>query len=875
MKGIFLAQFFFLCSLSAFSQGPRPGQGFRNGGQATTGRFYGKVVDGANKGIQATSVTLVQKRADTATKEVKETIVGGMLTTASGDFSIENVPVFGAYILRITGIGYKQLEQSVAFEMPARDGNNNNDPSAAMSAFDKDLGNIKLEIDDKILSTVTVTGTKPMMQMGIDRKIFNVEQNIVSAGGSAIDVLKNVPTVSVDIDGNVSLRNSAPQVFVDGRPTNMTLDQIPADAIESIEVITNPSAKFDASGGTAGILNIVLKKAKRVGYSGNVRSNVDSRGKIGFGGNANIRQNKINAFVMGNYNQRKSIGTTLTDRTITRSGITTETEQNDKSIMTGAFGFGRAGFDYFIDNRNTFTISGSMARGKMSPTTNSDISSKINNVDSFNKRSTEGENIFKNHGVQASYKHIFPQTGHEWTADVTYNQGRNSNENYISTDYYKMPGKVFNYNYTQLQAGSSNNDNLIVQTDYVNPLTDRSKLEVGARTAIRNVNSLTNYFIVNPDGSLTTKANQNINYNSKDQVYAAYANFSNRIKNFGYQVGLRVESSNYEGLLVNEKKEFNVDFPISLFPSLFLSQKLNDQDDLQFNYSRRINRPGFWQLFPFYDLTDSLNISKGNPNLNPEFTNSFELSYSKIFKNRDNFLASIYFKNTNDLITRIQTLEDVAVIDTQAWVLSYTNANKSYVTGLELISRNKITKWWEVTANANLFTSKIDLKDQEDPDQFLSYFFRWNNNFKLPKNFSVQLSADYDSKRLVVAGGGSGSSGGGRGGGFGGRGGFGGSNTAAQGFIRPQFDVDAALRFDFLKERAASLSLSVNDVFKTRKFDSHSGADGFLQDIIRKRDQQVFRLNFSWRFGKFDANLLKRKNSRAENEGGIDAGPDF
>jgi outer membrane receptor protein involved in Fe transport len=280
-------------------------------------------------------------------------------------------------------------------------------------------------------------------------------------------------------------------------------------------------------------------------------------------------------------------------------------------------------------------------------------------------------------------------------------------------------------------------------------------------------------------------------------------------------------------------------------------------------------------LFPFYDLTDSLNISKGNPNLNPEFTNSFELSYSKIFKNRDNFLASIYFKNTNDLITRIQTLEDVAVIDTQAWVLSYTNANKSYVTGLELISRNKITKWWEVTANANLFTSKIDLKDQEDPDQFLSYFFRWNNNFKLPKNFSVQLSADYDSKRLVVAGGGSGSSGGGRGGGFGGRGGFGGSNTAAQGFIRPQFDVDAALRFDFLKERAASLSLSVNDVFKTRKFDSHSGADGFLQDIIRKRDQQVFRLNFSWRFGKFDANLLKRKNSRAENEGGIDAGPDF
>ena len=583
---------------------------------------------------------------------------------------------------------------------------------------------------------------------------------------------------------------------------------------------------------------------------------------------------------MGNYNQRKSIGTTLTDRTVSGSSNTTRSLQDDKNVMNGAFGFGRAGFDYFIDNRNTFTISGSMARGNFNPTTNSVINSIVNGVDSFNLRNTNGRNEFRNQGAQASFKHNFPKSGHEWTADLTYNEGRNNNNNYISTDYFKMPDREFNYNYTQLQSGYGNNNNLIAQTDYVNPLSDKSKLELGARTAIRNVKSLTNYYSVNADGSLSSKVNQNIDYSSKDHVYAAYVNFSNRIKDFGYQLGLRVESSVYEGLLGTTKEEFNIDFPLSLFPSVFVSQKLSEQDDLQFNYSRRINRPNFWQLFPFYDLADSLNISKGNPNLKPEFTNSFELSYSRTFKNRDNFLASVYFKNTNDLITRIQTLEDVPVIDTQAWVLTFTNANRSYVSGLELISRNKLTKWWDVISNVNFFTSKIDLIDQQDPDQFLSYNAELNNTFKLSKSFSIQLSGEYDSKRLVVSGGGNGigggggGGGGGRGGGFGG-GGFGGGNAAAQGFIRPQFDVDAAIRFDFLKERAASISLSVNDLFKTRKFDSHSEAPGFIQDIVRKRDQQVFRLNFNWRFGKFDNSLFKRKNTKAENDNGIDLGPGF
>ncbi|HEY0356855.1 MAG TPA: outer membrane beta-barrel family protein, partial [Flavisolibacter sp.] len=357
---------------------------------------------------------------------------------------------------------------------------------------------------------------------------------------------------------------------------------------------------------------------------------------------------------------------------------------------------------------------------------------------------------------------------------------------------------------------------------------------------------------------------QNVIFNSTDNVYAAYATYSSKIKNFGYQLGLRAESSDYQGELVSKGQSFKIDFPISLFPSLFMSQKLNDYNDLQLNYSRRINRPNFWQLFPFTDISDIFNVSRGNPELKPEFTNSIELSYSKTFKSRDNLLASIYFKNTNDLITRYQQAEYVPAYDSIMQVSSFINANNSYVTGLELIGRNKITKWWDLMTNANLFTAKIDvdLPGQPDQDQFLSYFFKINNTFRLPKNLSIQLSADYQSKIISAPGG---SGGGGRGG-FGGGGMYGGGGgSAAQGFIRPNFGVDAGIRFEFLKERKASISLNVNDIFRTRKYDAYTETAFFVQDSERWRDPQVVRLNFNWRFGKFDASLFKRKTKGVES----------
>lgn len=857
---------FALIALSYFAEAQNPMMGgARAGGQMPTGRFYGKVVDAAKKGIEAASVTLVTNRMDTATKQMKEVIVGGMLTDKGGNFSLENVPLMGRYELKVTGIGFKTYQKPVAFEMPNRTAMQGGDMSAMLGAIDKDLGNISIEVDEAVMGNVTITASRPALTMGIDRKIFSVDKNITSAGGTAVDVMKNVPSVNVDIDGNVTLRNTAPTIFVDGRPTTMTLEQIPADAIESIEIITNPSAKFDASGGTAGILNIVMKKNRRVGYSGNLRANIDSRWKVGGGGDLNVRQGKINVFASGMYMQRKSISTGSTDRRTLNLPFNTQSIQEDRNVGEGAFGFGRFGIDYFIDNRNTLTVTGNFARGGMEPDNFSNIS-----IDSFRKNGA-GQDIiireyqrrisnsdfnFRNKGAQLSFKHNFPKAGHEWTADVTYNKSKNENNGLIQTDYMNDAMQQIRQRYVQTQYGSGNNENVTLQTDYANPISANSKIEFGARAQLRKVNSLNNILIGG-------KVNSTL-YNSTDNVYAAYTTFSNRIKDFGYQLGLRAESSVYEGVLPNKAQNFNIEFPISLFPSVFLSQKLSDFDDLQFNYSRRINRPNFFQLFPFIDYSDSLNINRGNPGLKPEFTNSFELSYSKLFKNRDNLLISAYYKHTNNLITRLQTFEYDTVVKDDIFINTFENANNSYITGLELTSRNKITKFWDMTANANLFTAKIDLENQPDPEQFVSYFFKLNNSFRLPKNFSLQLSGDYQSRIISSPGGG-----GGRG--FGGGGGFmGGGGSAAQGFIRPNYGVDAAIRFEFMKNKVASLSLNVNDVFRTRLFDQYTETPFSIQNVQRRRDPQVFRLNFNYRFGKMDATLFKRKNTRAE--GNVDMG---
>ena len=844
--------------------------GGNRGGTATqmTGHMYGKVVESqTGKSVDAASVQLIQNKFDSVSKKRKDVIIGGMLTKAKGEFSLENVPLFGQLKLKITAIGFKPVEMAVSFDlkMPAGGGA---DMSAMLNLVEKDLGNMKLEIDAQVLAGVTVTAaSKSLFQLGIDRKIFNVEKDLVSTGGTAIDVMKNIPSIAVDIDGNVTLRNNAPQIFVDGRPTTMQLDQIPADAIESVEIITNPSAKFDASGGTSGILNVVLKKNKKVGYNGSIRASIDSRAKVGLGGDINLRQNKVNLFASANINTSKSIGSGNTERYNILGNPNTILYQKDNSISQHNFGFGRAGFDFFATNRTTFSANVSMVRGHFEPETISELlidSLYAVKTSSYTQRQSNTEGLFRRIGSQVSFKHNFPKAGRELTADATFNSRKNDNTNNIVTDYYNYPSNTIRNSYSQKQIGVGDGKGLVLQTDFVNPLTDKSKLEMGLRAAFNTSNSTNAFYVLNSSGQYIIQPSSQIDYENKDHVLAGYASFTNQLKSFGYQVGMRVESSNYEATLLKTNENFKNSFPISFFPSVFLSRKMKNDQDLQLNYSRRINRPNFFQLTPYTDSSDFLNLSKGNPGLKPEFTNSLEVSYQKVFKSKDNILTTLYYKNTNDLITRSQE-KYTNPVDGKEYVLNtFINANSSYVTGLEATMKNKITKIWDLTSNLNLYTSKIKVNDPTQPkqDQFVSWFGKLNNTFKLPKNFTIQLSGEYQSKTILPPGGSGSRGGGGMGMGMG----FG-TPTSSQGYIRPNYFVDAAIKFEFLKAKAASISLNVNDIFRTRRSYVHSESPYFIQDVFRRRDPQVLRLNFNWRFGKFDPNLFKRKNMKGEREG--------
>lgn len=857
-----------LCFSVTYAQMPGMGggRGQMGGQNMNMGHFYGKVLDSvSNKPLEAASVQLIQNKFDSATKKRKDVVVGGMLTTKKGEFSIENLPIMATYKLKITAIGYKTIEKRVNFEMnmsAARSG----DFSSMLSAVDKDLGNIKLEADAKQLENVTVSASKATLEMKIDRKVFNVEKNLNSVGGTAVDVMKNVPSVNVDIDGNVSLRNASPQIFVDGRPTTMTLDQIPADAIASVEIITNPSAKYDASGGGAGILNIILKKNRKAGYNGNLRAGIDMRGRPNLGGDVNMKQGKVNFFAAGQFGMRKSISNVKTDRVDYNADTTSYLKQRNKPINSGFFAFGRAGMDYFIDNRNTLSIGGNLVRGQFKTTdlinTYRDTVRPSGTISDRGERGSKSTGNFRNYGATLSFKHNFAKANKELTADFNYNYSKNDNVGDYTTQYFFSNNSPKTPQFIEQSKGGGTNRFITIQTDYADPITSSMKIEAGLRAAFRNFTSFNNNFVQTTPGQYLLIPGLSNDYKFNDELYAGYLTFSHQRKKLSYQLGLRAESSSYTGNLVSKNQKFKTEYPLSLFPSAFATYKLNDKEDMQLNYSRKINRPNFFQLIPFIDYSDSLNLSVGNPGLIPEFTNLLELSYSNQYKAGNSLLATVYFRNTNDLITRYQYKDanpNPARADSVI-ITTYANANRSYTFGLELTGKNKPAKWWDLTTNLNLFNSTI--KAGNIPGTVSSSLFSWfakiNNNFKLPKNFSIQLSADYTAKTLVAPGGG-----GNRGMGmmFGG-----GSQPSAQGYIKPIFGADFSIRKEFLKNNAASITLQFSDIFRTRLYATHNESAFFVQDNERRRDPQFVRLNFNWRFGKIDVFLFKRKNLKGEME---------
>lgn len=847
------------------------GGGYGKGGN-TMGSFYGKIVDAStNKSVDGASIQMIQYKFDTVSKKRKEVVVSTQITQSNGNFIIENLPITAQYKLKISAIGYIALDQPLTFNV--KPGGN---PAQVMNNLDRDLGNIKLQVDAKQLDEIKITASKPFMQMGVDRKIFNVEKNIISSGQSATELMKNIPGLNVDIDGNVSLRNASPTIFVDGRPTTLSLDQIPADVIASVEVITNPSAKYDASGGMAGILNIVLKKNKKTGYNGNIRAGVDSRAKINTGGDINVRQGKLNFSLSSMLNQRKSIGfgQSIREENYYTPNITFR--QNNAPIRDGYYMYVRGGVDYFMDIRNTLSLTGSTSQGSFNNTDNIDIQTdtlKSIIASSFSKRATLSNSNFNSSNFTLGYKKLFKKPGMELTSDLNLSTFTSKNDGSFTTQLLDGSKNPKGIPYLQTQNGSSTSQNTTFQTDFTNVYTDKSKLETGVRAAIRNVTSENLNFIQNSvTGEMIPIVSVNAKYKYVDQVFASYLNYSNLIgKDFSYQVGLRAESSTYKGTLLTTNAPFKNSFPLSLFPSVFLTQKVNDSEDLQLSYSRRVNRPNFFQLLPFIDYTDSLNISRGNPGLVPEFTHSLELSYQIGFPKGHNLLISSWLKLSEQLITRYQVKETSSVQGKDVIINTYINANNSRSYGLELTARNPLAKWLDVTSNVNFYNSYINnqnITTVTPQSPIWSIFAKMNMAIKLPKNYSVQLSGEYQSKTVLPQGGGGyggmgGGSGGGRSGGGGGGnwGGF--VQTTAQGYVKPFYNIEAAIKKDFLKDKKGSLSLSINDIFRSRRNANFSQSEYFIQNFERRQDWRLVRFNFNYRFGKVDMSLFKRKNNKS------------
>ncbi len=846
---------------------PGAGAGGFDPSKMNIGRLYGKVVDEAGKGVAFATVQLNGKKFDPKTMALTDTMWAGQLTEDNGDFNLEKLPVVGEFELVISFLGYTELRQKVDFGMKMPQGGTKPSgpptggfPGAGFGAgnFEKDLGNIKLLEGSTTLKEIVVKGEASQTTLALDRKSYRVDKDLTSAGGTAQDALKNVPSLSVDLDGNVSLRNGSPQVFVDGRPTTLSLDQIPAAEIESVEVITNPSSKFDAGGGAAGIVNIVLKKERKVGYNGNVRVGGDSRGGYNLGGDINARQGKINVFASGMYNQNKGGGEGTTLRNNLFGDPLSDVTQASKTNMNGLFANGRLGLDYFIDNRNTLTFSGMVMRGKFQPsdeiTTTTDLLYPGNTVTSSYLRSSDQDRNFRNLGSSVQFKHLFPKKGAEWTADLNYNRVKFEGGSEYMTAYDN--GLISREKQESLGKGSF----VTLQTDFVNPINDKTKIEGGLKATMRdNRNDNANFVYSDAESNWQQVSQISDHYKFDDDVYAAYIQGSHQRGDWGIQAGLRAESSVYKGALTDRDSSFTIAYPISLFPSFFLTRKLNeDGDQVQLAYTRRVNRPNFFQTMPFTDFSDSLNLRRGNVQLRPEFTNSIELSYQNIFSKGHNLLVSVYYKQASNLITSYQFTEFNVDLDKEVVVTSFANGNTAAAYGAEVTMKNSLFGWLDLTHNLNVYQQEVDATNVESSLELsrLSAFFKEVVQVKLPKGFSLQFNGEYRTKASFTPVTNNDPF----------RGGGPPSQNTAQGYSKSYWFVDASIRKDLMKNQA-SLTLSVQDVFKTRKMGSYTTTDFFTQENYRIMNPQMVRLNFSYRFGKMDTSLFNRKNNRMNTQG--------
>lgn len=740
--------------------------------------------------------------------------VYGGVTDGDGNFSIPGVPA-GNYTLTASFVGYTPTETRVT-----------------VGSGNVDIGVLALAENENLLDEVEVKAMKSQLRFDLDRKVFDVEADLAAAGTSASELLENIPSIEVDNDGEVSLRgNSSVTIWINGKDAGLTsdnradiLEQLPAESIQRVEIITNPSAKYSPEG-TAGIINIVMKRGSLLGYYGAARASANTWGGYNANGSVNFNTGKWETSFSIGYRHNRSKRYNSSDRTyddLTYLNSDQERENNRDGI------FMRGSVTYYHNEQNEIYLNGFGMFG---------WNKNEGSTDYLSNRATEalvGQASLSdgnNQGgiVTAGYKHTF---GENHTLDISTSfNGWHGPFNNTTDNRYEYPSAdgsgVDVVEEWQSQQNEIRNRNVEYQADYTLPIAGKFKLEAGYDGRNSHEDSPVSTLVGPSENQMQIDPDQYNRFIYDQNIQAAYATFGGNVGNLSFQAGVRGEywkvttQSLAYGQSVSDVEPFTTDH-FQLFPSAFLSYSFPRQNEMQINYTRRIRRPWGGQLNSFRNTSDPTNISYGNPLLNPEYSNAFELNYIKTWDEHMTS-ASVYYRSTDNVIQRINFIDDRTGIMNS----TFDNVSQSVSAGTEIIIKNTFFRIFDLTTTANLFYYRLDGFEYTpehstqvvsgDGDSNFSWNIRVNARVMLPWDLSLQVNGRYNAPTVI-----------------------------AQGRREGNYRLDASLRKDFGKW---SVSINARDILDSRRFETVTYGNGYTQTSKNWGGGRRFQLTLSYSFG--------------------------
>ncbi len=822
----------------------------------TKGKITGKVVDSkSGEPIEYASVVLL--------KPQDSSMVNGGTTAENGSFSI-SAP-YGTYILRITFMGYDAYYHNSHVTLSSKKN------TVAM-------GKIQLKASATMMKEVTITAERSMVEYQLDKRVINVDKNIVSSGGTATDILENVPSVAIDNDGNVTLRGSTNvKVLVNGRPSELLssdletlLEQIPATSVENIEVITNPSAKYDPEG-MSGIINIKLKDqtTAALGLNGIINANggfplpfmvpdglpkfmPTAMGSI----NLNYTTEKYNIFmnVDGGTRCRSNHSTNYIERKY--NGITNSIdsliENNQRRFnMLNA----KIGAEYFIDKKTSLLFSYQIRRGDHNRMNAIDAKDLLYNDSMRYDQCDTNLNDHINHTFNLSFVKKFDKPDQELSVDVTYGHRTGEGTGYQEQTYFG--NAIWDNYYLRNTTTDQASNNLNIRVNYTHPFNEKMRLETGYEGRVHSSDQDYLYWITkyDPSHNLFTSLDQtsSTHYVSSQQIHAIYATFGAKIfDNMSAQAGLRAEYSDIKGKDKNHEEASDVFKQYyQLYPTLHLSYDINKDQSIQFSYSRRVRRPRMHDLNPYLDVREGQELSFGNPGIDPEFTNAFELSYNFGYK-KINLFTSAYFRQTNNMMTRYGFIWDDDNVDFYSnwmvynseydgyWATTWQNLAKGQNYGLEFIFDYQILKWWKLNLSINLYENYIEGTEllNESSKKAFRASGKFSSFMNLPSGWTIQLSGQYRAPFMDL-----------------------------QSEMMASYWADLAVKKDILNNRG-TISLRVADVFCTGGWGHITESEQIYRKFYSKRISPSVILGFSYKLNNgLKANRKHNNDSDEEYEG--------